>query len=114
MTLALRLETTKEKLIERLGFSRATIDRKAKDKQNLTTEQGERVVGLAKLIGQVQTMIDESGDPEGFDAAQWVGRWLEQPNQALGGKRPAEFMDTVAGQEIVSGLVAQMQTGAYA
>ncbi len=33
---------------------------------------------------------------------------------ALGGKRPADLMDTAEGQAIVSNLVARMQSGAYA
>lgn len=80
----------------------------------LASEQSERVVGMAKLVGQVQAMIERSGDPTDFNAAQWVAQWLEQPSQALGGQRPAELMDTVAGQEVVSDLVAKMQSGAYA
>lgn len=109
-----RLDTSKELLMRWLGLPRATIDRKAKARQNLSTEQSERVLGLAKLIGQVQTMVQESGDPDGFDAARWVGQWLERPNPALGGCRPAQFMDTVEGQQLVSALLAKTQSGAYA
>jgi uncharacterized protein (DUF2384 family) len=72
------------------------------------------VIGLMKLIGQVRTIVEQSGDPIDFDAAQWVGRWIEKPNHALGGRPPAELMDTVAGQELVAGLIAKMQSGAYA
>jgi len=78
------------------------------------TNQSERVIGLAKLVGQVETMVRESGDPTGFDAARWVSAWLNQPNPALGGRRPIELMGTVTGQEVVSGLLARMQSGAYA
>ena len=108
--LAQLMGTTKEHLIKTLDLPRATVDRKAKAHQNLSSEQSERVVGMAKLVGQVQAMIERSGDPTDFNAAQW----LEQPSQALGGQRPAELMDTVAGQEVVSDLVAKMQSGAYA
>ena len=73
-----------------------------------------RVIGLARLVGQVETMVRESGDPAGFDAARWVSAWLKQPNPALGGRRPIELMDTVTGQEVVSGLLTRMQSGAYA
>ncbi len=112
--LAQLMGTTKEHLIKTLDLPRATVDRKAKAHQNLSSEQSERVVGMAKLVGQVQAMIERSGDPTDFNAAQWVAQWLEQPSQALGGQRPAELMDTVAGQEVVSDLVAKMQSGAYA
>jgi len=105
---------TKESLFTTLRLPRATIDRKVSNNQALPPEQGERVIGMAKLVGQVQVMVEQSGDPTGFDAAKWVARWMEEPSPALGGKRPATYMDTVEGQELVSNLVARMQSGAYA
>jgi putative toxin-antitoxin system antitoxin component (TIGR02293 family) len=112
--LAASMHTTKDQLFRRLGLPRATVDRKVRNKQNLSQEQSERVLGLMKLVGQVRTMVEQSGDPEGFDAAQWVGLWLEQPNHALGGVAPAELMDTVEGQKVVASLLAMAQSGAYA
>ena len=64
------------------------------------------------MIAQVQTMIEESGDSEGFDAAKWVGRWLDRPLPALGGQKPMELMDTPDGRALVHIIVARMQTGA--
>ncbi|WP_454732890.1 MULTISPECIES: type II RES/Xre toxin-antitoxin system antitoxin [Cupriavidus] len=112
--LATTLHLTADQLYKHLGFARATVDRKARNKENLSQDQSERIIGLMKLIGQVQTMVDESGDAEGFDAAQWVGEWIQKPNPALGKRRPADLMDTVQGLEIVSNLLLKMQTGAYA
>jgi uncharacterized protein (DUF2384 family) len=77
-------------------------------------EQGERVAALAKMIGQVQTMVAESGNPEGFDAAQWLASWLERSVPALGGRCPGEYMDTAEGRELLSQLLAMSQSGAYA
>jgi putative toxin-antitoxin system antitoxin component (TIGR02293 family) len=114
VSLASSLHTSKDQLFKRLGLPRATVDRKARNNEHLSQEQSERVVGLMKLIGQVRTIVEQSGDTTGFDAAQWVGRWIEKPNHALGGRRPAELMDTVEGQELVAGLIAKMQSGAYA
>ena len=74
---------------------------------------GLRARGIARLIGQVQTMVSESGNPEGFNAAEWVARWIDRPLPALGGQRPAELMETPDGQALVSNIVARMQTGAY-
>jgi hypothetical protein len=65
------------------------------------------------LIGQVEVMLSQSGTGEKFDADRWVGAWLDHPLPALGGARPAEYMDTIEGQELVSGLLAQSQSGAY-
>jgi uncharacterized protein (DUF2384 family) len=72
-----------------------------------------RLLGIARLVGQVHQMVVESGDPEGFDAAAWVAQWLETPLPALDGEKPATFMDTADGQALVATLVARMQTGAY-
>ena len=59
-------------------------------------------------------MVGDSGDSTGFDAARWVGDWLEQPIPALGGAKPADYMDTIEGQERVSRLLVQSQAGVFA
>jgi uncharacterized protein (DUF2384 family) len=59
-------------------------------------------------------MMAESGDGSRFDAHKWIGDWLESPLPALGGLKPADYMDTMEGQEMVSTLLAQAQSGAYA
>ena len=74
----------------------------------------ERVVGLVKLVGQIEAMVEESGDPEGFDAPEWLSRWLREPLPALGGDRPINLLDTMEGQALVSRALAQMQSGAFA
>jgi len=105
---------TNEKVFSLLNFPRATFNRRRKYNQVLPVEQSERIVGLQSLIGQVESMVAESGDPGGFNAAQWVAKWLEQPLPALDNAKPAAFMDTMAGIELVSSLLAQTQSGAYA
>lgn len=104
----------KERLMKVLGLPRATVDRKARAHQQLSIEHGERLIGFSKLVGQVQVMVQQSGDPTGFDAAKWLGQWFEKPLPALGGKCPAEYMDTSEGQQLISSLLAKMQSGAYA
>jgi putative toxin-antitoxin system antitoxin component (TIGR02293 family) len=112
-TMAKRMGMPKEKLIVTLGLARATIDRKARDSKPLSPDEGSKVLGMARLVGQVQAMVEESGEPAGFDAAGWLASWLDRPLSALGGQRPAELMDTAEGQGLVSQLVARMQSGAY-
>lgn len=108
------LGLTQAQTLRMLNFPRSTIRRKLRRNEMLTTEQSERFLGLLRLIGQVEFMINEVGDPRDFDVAKWVAHWLEQPSPALGGKVPAEFMDTIQGQVLISNLVAKMQSGAYA
>ena len=105
---------SKDKLYTTIGLARATVNRKLREQQVLNQDESERVLGIARLVGQVSTLVKESGNPEGFNAAKWVATWLDQPQPALGGKRPAELMDSVDGRSIVSDLVARMQSGAYA
>lgn len=112
--LAKRMAIPKDRLVSTLGLARATVDRKAKENKPLSSDDSSRVVGMARLVGQVQSMVDESGNPDGFNAAEWVARWLETPLAALGSRCPAEFMDTSDGQRLVSDLMARMQSGAYA
>lgn len=112
--LAKRMAVPKERLVATLGLARATVDRKARDNKPLSADDSARVLGMARLVGQVQEMVAQSGDPTDFDAASWVAQWLQSPLPALGGRPPAEFMDTADGQALVSTAVARMQTGAYA
>lgn len=104
---------SKDKLYATLGLARATVNRKLAAQATLNRDESERVLGIARLVGQVETMVQESGDPKGFDAAKWVARWLDAPLPALGGRRPAELMDTADGRAVVSDLLARIQSGAY-
>lgn len=104
----------KERLLTLLHFPRTSINRWIAKKESMPAELSERIIGLQKLIGQVQSMLAESGEDENFNAARWVANWLEQPSPALNNARPAEYMDTVEGQELIAGLLAKMQSGAYA
>jgi len=100
--------------LKALNLSQATVNRKAKQGQALSPDESERIIGLARLVGQVQAIVQESGDAQGFDATAWMSRWLNEPLPALGGKRPIDLMDTMEGQRMVSTALAQVQSGAYA
>ncbi len=97
-----------------LNLAAATVNRKAVRNETLSRDDSERVIGAAKLIGQVQAMVEDSGDAVRFDAAAWMARWLQEPLPAFGGRRPIEFLDTIEGQALVGSALARMQSGAYA
>lgn len=107
------MDMPKEALMDSLGLSRATINRKVLREQALSREESERVMGMQSLIGQVQAMVDAESAPE-FDAAKWLARWLAEPLPALGGATPGSYMDTIEGQKYVGNLLAMAQSGAYA
>jgi putative toxin-antitoxin system antitoxin component (TIGR02293 family) len=113
-TLAEDMQVTRERLYRWLGIARATANRKVQAGDLLNQDESERALGILRLIGQVEKVVAESGEPVGFNAALWTAEWLEQPNRALGGKAPGEFMDTADGRALVAGLIAQMQAGTYA
>jgi uncharacterized protein (DUF2384 family) len=68
---------------------------------------------IAKLVVQVQNIVNEAGDPAGFDADLWVRQWIEKPIGALGGRRPVDLIDTEDGRELVTRVLAMAQSGAY-
>lgn len=104
----------KERLYSTLNLARATVDRKIQKRQRLSQEESERILAVVRLIGQVDAMVQESGDPAGFDAAGWVAEWLQRPHPALGGRTPGELLDTADGRGLVTDLLAQQQASAYA
>jgi putative toxin-antitoxin system antitoxin component (TIGR02293 family) len=112
--IAVTMDMPKDNLWSLLRLPRSTMCRKEKHEEALSPEESERVLGIAAIIGQVEAMVCESGNPKGFDAAKWVSNWLDTPVPALGGKRPAEYLDTVEGQKLVSRILAMSQSGAYA
>jgi putative toxin-antitoxin system antitoxin component (TIGR02293 family) len=97
-----------------LRLKTATVNKKAAAGQALTADESERVLGLAKLVGQLEVMLEESGDTAGFDANLWLSRWLHEPLPALGNRKPMDLLDTMEGQALVSQALAQIQSGAYA
>jgi putative toxin-antitoxin system antitoxin component (TIGR02293 family) len=113
LELADRMGITKERLFAMLGLPRATVDRKLREKKDLSRDESSRVLGAAHLVGQVQAMVEESGTPQGFNAAAWVADWLDRAVPALADRRPAELMDTAEGQAIVAKLLERAQTAAY-
>lgn len=97
-----------------LGLKTATVNRKAKRNDLLSSNESERLLGVAKLVGQVESIVAESGNSDAFDAPEWMARWLSEPLPALGGRKPISFLDTMEGQAIVSDALARIQSGAYA
>lgn len=113
ISLAAELGLTKSHLYKALGYPRSTVDRQISSNKRLSPEHTERFLAARSLVELVERIVDESGDPEGFNAAAWLGQWLEQPQSALAGQRPGDFLDTYVGIEFVRNLLLRAQTGAY-
>lgn len=107
------LRLDQKSALRALNLKTATINRKTLKNESLSIGESERVIGMARLVGQLQSMMEESGDPQ-FDAPAWLSRWLREPLPALGGQRPLELLDTMEGQALVANILAKLQSGAYA
>lgn len=100
--------------LKALDLPVATFNKKVKAKAKLSPAESERVIGFARLVGQVEAMLEEAGGPPDFDARAWLARWLTEPLPALGDAMPMAFMNTMEGQNLVSQKLAQAASGAYA
>ncbi len=99
--------------LKALNLSTATVNKKVKQGDSLSPDESERVLGVARLLGQVEAIVEDGGDAEGFDAGAWLARWLTEPLPALGRVRPIDMLDTMEGVELVSTMLARIQGGAY-
>ncbi|HDR9057792.1 TPA: DUF2384 domain-containing protein [Burkholderia vietnamiensis] len=68
---------------------------------------------IEMLVTQVQSMIEEAGNQDGFDARSWLFDWLHSPVPALGDQRPVDYLHTPEGIDLISRMLASAQTGAY-
>jgi len=107
-------ELSRSTLLSALDLSVATFNKKVRDRDRLSTSEGERVIGFARLVGQVERMVSDAGEVASFDARAWLARWLTEPLPALGNVRPLDMMKTMEGQSLVSDKLAQIASGAYA
>ena len=66
-----------------------------------------------RLAQQIQNMVIESGNPNGFVASAWLEKWMERPLPVLAGKRPVECLGTLEGRNHIEQLISCMQSGAF-
>ena len=105
----------RDQFMRAVGLARSTVERKIAARARLSEGESEKLVGLSRLIGQVDAMVRASGQaPAGFNAARWFAGWMAQPVAALGGLCPQELLDTADGREALATLLLQSQSGVYA
>lgn len=113
--LARRLEIPAVRVFDMLGVPKATVEKKASAGDVVSGSGGQAAIGMARLIGIAQELVGNSTAKEArtFDAARWLGQWLERPQPSLGGRKPAELIDTPTGVEVVARLLGAIESGAY-
>ncbi len=113
--LAKKMDVPYAAFYEMLDVPKATVEKKASSGQVIVGAAGLAILGIVKLLGIAQGIVDKStaSDAEGFDTERWFGQWIGRPQPSLGGKKPSEFLDTPTGIEIVARLLGAMESGAY-
>lgn len=103
------------RMFDILGIAKATAEAKAAQQARITGASGQAALGLIHLLGIARDIVDDSADPGAreFDAARWLGQWIEQPQAALGGQKPADLLDTPTGLNVVARLLGALASGAY-
>ncbi|NYT75632.1 hypothetical protein H0A71_01340 [Alcaligenaceae bacterium] len=71
-TMARDMHVPRARVLNWIDVPAGTIKRKITKGELLDKPGGERALALATLIGQVERMVSESGDPHGFDAPAWL------------------------------------------
>lgn len=110
-----------DELAEAMGVSKSTLcgwlnlpTRTAqRPSMRLPLRASERLLGLIRLIAEVEQIVNQSGDSRGFYAARWMSDWLNRPHPALGGDIPMEYLDLSEGRELLNDLLRQLQSGVY-
>ena len=100
---------------EILGVPKATVEKRSAEGTEITGAGGQAALAMAKLLAKAQEIVADSTSPgaKDFDAAKWLGQWIERPQPALGGRKPAELISTPTGVEMVSRLLGAIESGAY-
>lgn len=113
--LSKRMELPSSRVFAMLRIAPATAARKSAAGAVVDGRAGLAAIGMIKLLGIAQDIIEDStsADAEGFDTVKWLGQWIERPQPALGGRKPADYLDTPTGVEIVAQLLGAMRSGAY-
>ena len=103
------------RMFDILGVPKATVEKKVAAGEVIKGAGGHAALGLVRLLGIAKSIVLNSTAPEAknFDSAKWLGRWIERPQPALGGRTPADLIDTPTGVEVVARLLGSIESGAY-
>ena len=110
-----RMDIPAARMFSMLGVPKATAEKKVAAGEVIKGTAGRAALGLAKLLGMAQEIVANStaAEAKNFDSAKWLGLWMERPQPALGGRKPADLIDTSAGVDAVARLLGSIQSGAY-
>jgi putative toxin-antitoxin system antitoxin component (TIGR02293 family) len=113
--LSKRMEIPSSRIFRIFGLAKATAEKKANTGEMIAGRGGQSAIGMVKLLGIAQRIVANSTADEArdFDAAKWLGLWIERPQPALGGRKAADLLDTPTGVEVVTRLLGSIESGTY-
>jgi len=97
------LDMPMEKLVPRLGISKATLHRRMASGR-LEPAESDRVVRFARLLGKAIEVME---------SAENARQWLTSPQFGLGGAVPLEYAQTEVGAREVEDLLGRIEYGVY-
>jgi len=110
-----RMDIPQRDVFEMIGVPKATAEKKVAAGEVISGSGGQAAIGIARLIAKAADIAANSTAAEArdFDVARWLGKWLQSPQPALGGRRPSELLDTPTGLDVVLRLLGAIESGAY-
>ena len=113
--LAKRMGLANIRMFELIGIPKATAEKKTSAKTSIAGAPGQAALGMVRLLGIANEIVANSDAPQArnFDTAKWLGHWIELPQAALGGRKPADLIDTPTGVETVAKLLGSLESGSY-
>jgi len=97
------LKVPMEKLVPKLGISKATLHRR-KALGKLAPAESDRVVRLARLMGKAIDVLESEENAR---------KWLTSPQVGLGGAVPLDYAETEVGAREVEDLLGRIDFGVY-
>jgi putative toxin-antitoxin system antitoxin component (TIGR02293 family) len=92
-----------EKLVPKLGISKATLHRR-KATGRLDPGESDRVVRYARLMGKAVEVLESEENAR---------QWLTLPQFGLGGAVPLDYAETEVGAREVEDLLGRIEYGVY-
>lgn len=103
------------RIFDIVGIPKATAEKKVAAKELIAGAGGQAALGLARLLAIAKGIVENSTAEQArdFDVAKWLGHWIERPQPALGGRKPADLIGTPTGLDMVTRVLGAIESGAY-
>jgi putative toxin-antitoxin system antitoxin component (TIGR02293 family) len=103
------------RIFDIVGIPKATAEKKVAAKELIAGAGGQAALGLARLLAIAKGIVENStaAGAKDFDVAKWLGHWIERPQPALGGRKPADLIGTPTGLDMVTRVLSAIESGAY-